>query len=134
MERGLKLILIVSTVLMSPVVWMLSMHGLPAKFDMAQSVTDVTSKSCAIAILLGLLSGLVIGLVTKYYTSSTYVPVREIAETQKQSAATGIMYGLALSYLSRIVPVCCLAVSVLVAPSSAACSVWPSAPSACLGP
>ena len=47
------MILIVSTVLMSPVVWMLSMHRLPAKVDMAQGVTDVTSKSCAIAILLG---------------------------------------------------------------------------------
>jgi Na+/H+-translocating membrane pyrophosphatase len=70
--------------------------------------------------------------VTKYYTSSTYVPVREFAETQKQSAATGIIHGLALHYLSCIVPVCCLAVTVRAAHSSAACSVWPSAPSACL--
>ena len=96
MERGLKLYLIGSTVLMSPVVWMLSMH--------------VTSKSCAIAILLGLLSGLVIGLVTKHYTSSSHVP-----ETQKQSAATGIIYGLALGHLSCIVPVFCLTVTVRVA-------------------
>jgi Na+/H+-translocating membrane pyrophosphatase len=101
---------------------------------MAQGVTDVTPRSCAIAILLGLWSGLVIGFLTEYFTSSTYVPVREFAETQKQSASTGIIYGLARGYLSCVLPVCCLAVSVLVAPSSAACSVWPSAPSACLGP
>ena len=30
----------------------------------------------------------------------SYTPVREIAETLKQSAATGIIYGLALGYLS----------------------------------
>merc|ERR1712211_164531 len=41
-------------------------------------------------------------------------PVRETAETQKQSAATGIIYGLALGYLSCIVPVICLGVTILV--------------------
>merc|ERR1711935_819700 len=49
-----------------------------------------------------------------YYTSHSYTPVREIAETQKQSAATGIIYGLALGYLSCIVPVICLALTILV--------------------
>jgi Na+/H+-translocating membrane pyrophosphatase len=114
MERGLKLYLIGSTVLMSPVVWMLSMH--------------VTSKSCAIAILLGLLSGLVIGLVTTFYTSSSYVP-----ETQKQSAATGIVYCLALGHLSRSVPVFCLAVTVSVARKLCGRFGVALAPATCLG-
>merc|ERR1712050_701045 len=69
---------------------------------------------CAIPILLGLWSGLIIGFVTEYYTSHSYMPVREISETQKQSAATGIIYGLALGYLSCIVPVFCLGLTVLV--------------------
>merc|ERR1712178_492568 len=60
-------------------------------------------------------SCLIIGFVTEYYTSHTYTPVREIAETQKQSAATGIIYGLALGYLSCIIPVFCLGITVLVA-------------------
>merc|ERR1719401_58177 len=67
--------------------------------------------------MLGLWSGLIIGYVTEYYTSHSYQPVREIAETQKQSAATGIIYGLALGYLSCIVPVLCLGVTILVAHS-----------------
>ena len=50
-----------------------------------------------------------------YYTSHSYNPGQEIAETQKQSAATGIIYGLALGYLSCIVPVICLGVTILVA-------------------
>ena len=37
------------------------------------------------------------------------------AETQKQSATTGIIYGLALSYRSCIVLVICLGVTILVA-------------------
>merc|ERR1719401_3231444 len=64
--------------------------------------------------MLGLWSGLIIGYVTEYYTSHSYTPVREIAETQKQSAATGIIYGLALGYLSCIVPVLCLGVTILM--------------------
>merc|ERR1712151_942817 len=69
---------------------------------------------CALSVLLGLWSGLVIGFVTEYYTSHSYTPVREISETQKQSAATGIIYGLALGYLSCIIPVFCLGITVLV--------------------
>merc|ERR1712226_1313991 len=72
---------------------------------------------CAISIMLGLWSGLIIGFVTEYYTSSTYQPVREISETQRQSAATGIIYGLALGYLSCIVPVLCLGVTILLSHS-----------------
>merc|ERR1719163_86965 len=74
----------------------------------------VTSENCAISILLGLWSGLIIGLVTEYYTSHSYRPVREIAHTQQQSAATGIIYGLALGYLSCIIPVFCLGITVLI--------------------
>merc|ERR1719199_343821 len=69
---------------------------------------------CCTAIMLGLWSGLVIGFVTEYYTSHSYTPVREIAETQKQSAATGIIYGLALGYLSCIIPVLALGITILI--------------------
>lgn len=67
------------------------------------------------SVLLGLWSGLIIGYVTEYYTSHSYNPVREIARTQRVSAATGIIYGLALGYLSTIVPIACLALTVCVA-------------------
>merc|ERR1712099_86747 len=89
------------------------MACLPAEFDMA-GIPGVKWWYCAISIMLGLWSGLIIGFITEYYTSHSYQPVREISETQKQSAATGIIYGLALGYLSCIVPVICLGVTILV--------------------
>merc|ERR1712012_956952 len=116
-EEALKGILTISTVLMSPVVVVLSWTCLPDEFDMSETVTGVRWWYCALAILLGLWSGLLIGFVTEYYTSSSYTPVREIAETQKQSAATGIIYGLALGYLSTIIPVVSLGITILVAHS-----------------
>jgi len=114
-EKALKGILIISTALMTPVVIALSYYCLPEVFDMSPTQQNVKWWYCAVSIMLGLWSGLAVGFVTEYYTSHSYSPVREIAETQKQSAATGIIYGLALGYLSCIVPVLCLAVTILVA-------------------
>merc|ERR1719148_210541 len=94
---------------------MLSKWCLPDTFSMGEGHEHVKWSACAGSIMLGLWSGLVIGFVTEYYTSHSYAPVREIAESQKQAAATGIIYGLALGYLSCIVPVVCLGVTILVA-------------------
>merc|ERR1740121_252928 len=111
-EKALKGVLVISTVLMSPVAVLLSFLFLPGTFKMADG-KEVAWYSCAISGLAGLWSGLIIGFVTEYYTSHSYKPVREIAKTQKQAAATGIIYGLALGYLSCIVPVICLALGYL---------------------
>ena len=45
-------------------------------------------------------------------TSHSYKPVREIAEVSSKGAAVNVIYGLALGYLSTIVPAVCLAISI----------------------
>ena len=47
--------------------------------------------------------------------SASCTPVRKIAETRKQSAATGILYRFALGYPSCITPVICQGASILAA-------------------
>ena len=54
-------------------------------------------------------------LVTEYYTSHSYEPVRECAHVCKQGAAVNLIYGLALGYRSAIVPVYTLAAIVYFA-------------------
>merc|ERR1719218_522935 len=54
---------------------------------------------------------------TEYFTSHSYSPVRNIANTQGTSAATGIIFGLAVGYNSCVVPTLCLGITVLVAHS-----------------
>merc|ERR1719161_3023714 len=102
---------------MTPVVLYLSKACLPDTFSMTEGGPEVKWWYCCLSIILGLWSGLLIGYVTEYYTSHSYVPVREIAETQKQSAATGIIYGLAVGYLSTIIPVLALGITILIAHS-----------------
>lgn len=114
-EKCLKAVLVVSTVLQTPVTIYLAYNTLPSSFDLDEVTLAVTPFHCVTCVMLGLWSGLLIGFVTEYYTSHSYTPVREIAQTQKVSAATGIIYGLALGYMSCIVPVVLIGLTVCVA-------------------
>ena len=118
-EKCLKAVLVVSTVLQTPLTFYLAYNTLPSSFDLDAKNMGLTPFGCCVCVMLGLWSGLAIGFVTEYYTSHSYRPVREIAETQKVSAATGIIYGLALGYLSCVVPVMLIALTVCVAHQTA---------------
>jgi len=65
------------------------------------------------ALLSGAIGGIIIGLVTEYYTAST--PVRRIAEAGETGTATVMIRGLAVGMESVVVPVISIAVIILVA-------------------
>jgi Na+/H+-translocating membrane pyrophosphatase len=67
----------------------------------------------------GLWSGFLIGWVTEIYTSNAYSPVQELAEACRMGSAPNIILGLALGYMSTIVPILCLGVTIYVAFSEA---------------
>jgi len=114
-ETALKLILIVSTIIETPFIYVMAIWTLPDSFTVTVGGPERTPLEACYPIWFGLWSGLVIGFVTEYYTSFSYQPVRDIAKQQETSAATGIIFGLAVGYLSCIVPVFCIAATVLVA-------------------
>lgn len=62
----------------------------------------------------GLWSGFIIGWVTEIYTSNAYSPVQELAEASHLGHAPNIILGLALGYMSTIIPILCLAVTIYV--------------------
>lgn len=47
---------------------------------------------------------MIIAASTEYVTSHSYAPVRELAETCKAGAASNVTLGLALGYMSTLVP------------------------------
>ena len=65
--------------------------------------------------MLGLWSGLTIGIVTEIFTSNTYRWCQELAEACRYDASTNIIKGLALGYMSNVIPIFCLAITVLFA-------------------
>merc|ERR1719359_598693 len=102
-ESALKLQLISTTFLVVPVVVYLAHSLLPDKFELPSVVSGTikaSSTGAAICVSVGALGGLLIGLVTEYYTSHSYEPVRECAHVCKQGAAVNLIYGLALGYRS----------------------------------
>jgi K(+)-stimulated pyrophosphate-energized sodium pump len=65
------------------------------------------------AILSGLVAGNLIGFVTEYFTSDSYKPTKNLANTSTTGPATVIIGGLSLGMLSTVVPLLIVAASVL---------------------
>jgi len=63
------------------------------------------------SLLLGIVSGMVIGLTSEYFTSDHYKPVKEIAKASQTGAATTIIRGLAVGMASTVVPILMVAIA-----------------------
>ena len=65
----------------------------------------------AIAVIAGLIVGVIIGNVTEYYTSADYNPVKKIGEQSETGAATTIISGLAVGMQSTAIPLLLICVA-----------------------
>jgi len=63
----------------------------------------------------GLIAGITVGLLTEYYTSSSYKHVKLIAESAKTGAGTGIISGFSVGMESTFFPVLTMAAATLIA-------------------
>eukprot|EP00536_Pseudo-nitzschia_multiseries_P015391 jgi/Psemu1/327882/estExt_fgenesh1_pg.C_8750007 len=115
-ERALKVQLISTTIVMIPSIYYAAIHYLPASFELHATVGDgiltLTPLKATYCVAMGAVGGLTIGLITEYYTSHSYAPVRELADSCKTGAATNMIYGIALGFKSAIIPVIVLALVV----------------------
>ena len=114
-ESKLKSQLTISTVIMTGFIVPL-LYILPEvmKIEFAGVVYDATRWHIYACVVTGLWSGLAIGFITEYYTSNTYSPVQGLVESTRMGAAPNIILGLALGYMSTIVPIVVLAVTIWV--------------------
>ncbi len=117
-EKVLKVQLIASTVLITPVMALIAYYFLPSEFTFVVQIAGTSATSTWVGawgcVTIGLWAGLGTGLITEYYTSHSYAPVREVANSAETGAATLIIYGLALGYKSAIIPVVLLSITVFV--------------------
>merc|ERR1711972_993693 len=110
----LKVQMVLTAALMLPVIYLLAVQLLPEEFALSGVALDAdghpakiigTPFKAFVCVAGGTLGGLIIGLVTEYFTSHTYTPTRELATACKSGAAVNIIFGMALGYKSCIVPV-----------------------------
>lgn len=73
------------------------------------------SMNSAIAVIAGLVVGVIIGNVTEYYTSADYKPVQKIGEQSETGPATTIISGIAVGMQSTAIPMILICVGIFVA-------------------
>ena len=68
----------------------------------------------SLAVVIGLLVGIVIGRSTEYYTSQSYAPTRRLSESGKTGPATVIISGVGLGMVSTAIPVLAVVVGIIL--------------------
>ena len=109
---ALKRLLIVATALSALVMLFVSLWALPESFEINNEI--YTNLDVYFCYLTGTVAGLLVGLLTEYYTSHDFKPVREVAKSSETGAATNIIFGLALGYHSATGSILILAVSIFL--------------------
>ncbi|MFC2083805.1 sodium-translocating pyrophosphatase, partial [Bacteroidota bacterium] len=74
-----------------------------------------TSNGVFFATLIGIVAGVIIGLVTEFFTGTHSKPVKAIAEQSVTGAATNIIAGLSIGMISTAIPLLVIAFGIILA-------------------
>lgn len=88
------------------------------KFTLPESWTfnnfNYTSNGVFFSTVIGLAAGVLIGIITEYYTGTEYKPVKSIANQSITGAATNIISGLGVGMQSTAIPIIILAFGIIL--------------------
>lgn len=109
---ALKRLLIIGTVFNAIVVYAASKWLIPASYTL--SGKEYAGNSVYICYLTGLLAGLLIGVMTEYFTAHDYQPVKDLSKSCETGSATNIIFGIALGFKSAGWTVIAITVSIFI--------------------
>ncbi len=78
-------------------------------------ITEISDASFSVfmSLSLGVLVGVLMDVVTEYYTSERFAPVKELAENSRTGAVMNILSGLIVGFRSTFVPLVLIALAIL---------------------
>ena len=88
--------------------------GIVAVLSVVMSYLFFGGIYCSLAIIAGLIVGLVIGFMTEVYTSEDYRSVKRIAEQSETGSATTIISGVAVGMMSTWVPIVLICIGIYI--------------------
>ncbi len=104
-QSALKNGMLIASVLMLAGTWVLTQMWVPAPY----------ATGVFLSVTAGLVAGVIVGILTEYYTSHTYAPVRSLANSAKTGAGTVLIEGLALGYMSTALPLFVIVLAIGIA-------------------
>jgi K(+)-stimulated pyrophosphate-energized sodium pump len=116
---GVLVSMVVSAMAFWPVTHSLFAEGLKVKDVLSGTEATYSADGIYFAAIVGLLMTGAAVLITNYYTSTEYKPVRKIAEASVTGHATNIITGLAVGQYATTLPVVCIAASIWLSYSCA---------------
>ncbi len=85
-----------------------------AAFPLIYFILGAENWKMYFAVISGLISGVLIGKSTEYFTSDTYKPTKKLASKSETGSATIIIGGLGLGMLSTAIPIVIVGIAVLI--------------------
>jgi K(+)-stimulated pyrophosphate-energized sodium pump len=68
-----------------------------------------------VASIIGIVSGMIVGFVSEYYTSGSYKPVQKLASRCQTGPATAVVEGTSVGMMSTAAPIIVLAIAIVLA-------------------
>ena len=110
-QKALNLGEFISAGIMLIATYFIAQWMLPATWTVAG--TEFTSTGVFFAVLCGLVAGLLIGMITEFYTGTGTKPVLSIVKQSLTGAATNIIAGLGVGMMSTALPILVLAAAII---------------------
>lgn len=117
-QRALNTGEFLSSALMIAASYFIITWMLPAKWQFIDVlyggvVREMSSFNVFVATVIGLIAGLLVGLITEYYTGTGKKPVLDIVKQSSTGAATNIIAGLGVGMMSTALPTLIIAMSII---------------------